>query len=103
MQNLSHKCGIHLCIVALDALTPASVCYFPQILGEILLENALKAAVIPDADAGDTYHTFSFHSTFLDIAICQQPAYLAKTFCGLPSLWRMSLSTGHLSSQHSSP
>lgn len=45
----------------------------------------------------------NFLEICLNTALCEQPSSLAMAFCGFPSLWRVSMTSRHLSSQQSSP
>ncbi len=96
-------CGGSWC---LDSSLSPFLVKFTQILESILLDNPHKAAVLSVGLHLCLPHFFlplNFLFTCLDTALCEQPASLAMNVCGLPSLWRVWLSSGQLSDQQSSP
>ncbi len=96
-RQLSPNSLTRLCVVALDALTPASVHSLwssPKFLNQfcltILISLQFSRLVV---------HLFLSHFflplncllTCFDTALCEQTASLAMNICGLPSLWRVSM------------
>ncbi len=101
-----------LCVVALDALTPASVHSLwssPKFLNRFCLTILIRlwfssVWIVPSFLLPHFFLPLNFLLTCLDTALCEQPASLAMNVCGLPSLWRVSwVSSGQLSDQQSSP
>ena len=99
---------IRLCVVAFDALTPALVhsLWIPKFLNWPLLHNPLKAVVIPVASA--PFSTNFFPSSQLSINMLAYSTLgtasvltFCATFCGLPSLWRVSMTSGQSGLQSS--
>ncbi len=86
-------CGGSWCLD--PSLSPFLV-KFTQILESILLDNPHKAAVLSVGCASFLPHfslPLNFLLTCLDTALCEQLASLAMNVCGLPSLWRVSMTT----------
>ncbi len=110
MRQLKPMSCIRLCIVVLEALTPAAVHSLwisPTFLNGFLFHNPLQGAVIPIACTLFSTTLFLPIASLLmclDTELCEQPASFAMTFCVLPSLCKVSMVVfGQLSSQQSSP
>ncbi len=86
-----------LCVVALDALTPASVHSLwssPKFLNRFCLTIFIRlrfSRLVVHLFLPHFFLPLNFLLTCLDTALCEQPAYLAMNVCGLPSLWRVSM------------
>ncbi len=86
-----------LCVVALDALTPASVHYLwssPKFLNRFCLTILIRlrfSRLVVHLFLPHFFLPLNFLLTCVDTALCEQPASLAMNVCGLPSLWRVSM------------
>ncbi len=86
-----------LCVVALDALTPASVHFLwssPKFLNQFYLTILIRlrfSRLVVHLFLPHIFLTLNFLLTCLDTALCEQTASLAMNVCGLPSLWRVSM------------
>ncbi len=100
-----------LCVVALDALTPASVHSLwssPKFLNWFCLTILIRLRfyrLVVHLFLPHFFLSLNFLLTCLDTALCEQPASWAMNVCGLPSpcegcQW---LSSGQQSDQQSSP
>ncbi len=87
----------HLCVVALDDLTPASVHSLwssPKFLNQFFLTILIRLRVsrlVVHLFLPHFFLPLNFLLTCLDTALCEQPASLVMNVCGLPSLWRVSM------------
>ncbi len=85
------------CVVALDALTPASVHSLwssPKFLNQFCLTILIRlrfSRLVVHLFLPHVFLPLNFLLTCLDTALCEQPASLAMNVCGLPSLWRVSM------------
>ncbi len=110
MRQLKPMSCIRLCVVVLEALTPAAVhslwisptflngfCF--TILSRVRLSLLLVHFFLPHL-----FLPFAPLLMCLETELCEQPASFAMTFCVLPSLCKVSMVVfGQLSSQQSSP
>ena len=97
IRHLKPISQICLCVVALDALTPASV----QSLwsSPTLLKGLLRTILSRLRSSLLLVHLFLPHFALplnfllmcFDTALCEHPTYFAITFWGFPSLWRVSM------------
>ncbi len=109
MRQLKPMSCICLCVVVLEALTPAAVhsCESPPHFEWVLFHNPLQGAVIPIACTLFLPHLFLPFAPLLmclETELCEQPASFAMTFVSCPPCARCQWSSfGQLSSQQSSP
>ncbi len=86
-----------LCVVALYALTPASVHSLwssPKFLNRFCLTILIRlrfSRLVVHLFLPHFFLPLNSLLTCLDTALCEQPASLAINVCGLPSLWRVSM------------
>ncbi len=86
-----------LCVVARDALTPASVQSLwssPKLFNTFYLTILIRlqfSQLVVHLFLPHFFRPLNFLLTCLDTALCEQPASLAMNICGLPSLWRVSM------------
>ncbi len=86
-----------VCVVALDALTPASVHSLwssPKFLNRFCLTILIRlrfSRLVVHLFLPHFFLPLNFLLTCLDTALCEQTASLAMDVCGLPSLWRVSI------------
>ncbi len=86
-----------LCVVALDALTPASVHSLwssPKFLNRFCLTILIRlrfSRLVVHLFLPHFFLPLNFLLTCLDTALCEQPASFAMNVCDLPSLWRVSI------------
>ncbi len=82
---------------AVDALTPASIHSLwssPTFLNRFCLTILIRlrfSRLVVHLFLPHFFLPLNFLLTCLDTALCEQPAFLAIHFCGLPSLWRVSM------------
>ncbi len=98
IQNLlSSEKRTRLCVVALDALTPASVHSLwssPKFLNRFCLTILIRlwfSRMVVHLFLSHFFFPLNFLLTCLDTALFEQPTYLAMNVCDLPSLWRVSM------------
>ncbi len=95
--QLKPNSSTRLCVVALDALTPASVHSLwssPKFLNRFYLTILIRlrfSQLVVHLFLPHFFLPLNFLLTFLDTALCEQTASLAMDVCGLPSLWRVSM------------
>ncbi len=86
-----------LCMVALDALTPASVHSLwspPKFLNRFCLTILIRlrfSRLVVRLFLPHFFLPLNFLLTCLDTALCEPPASLAMNVCGFSSLWRVSM------------
>ncbi len=96
-RQLSPNSLTHLCVVALDAFTPASLHSLwssPNFLNKFSLTVLIRLQfswLVEHLFLPHFFLPLNFLFTCLDTALCDQPTYLAMNVCGLPSLWRVSM------------
>ena len=92
IRHLKSMSRIRLCVVVLDAVTPASVC---SLWSSHTLLNGLFLMILYRLRSSLLLvHVFLPHNFLLmcfDTALWEHPAFFAITFWGFTSLWRVSV------------
>ncbi len=97
VRRLCSQIPWHVCVVALDTLTPDSVHSLwssPKFLNRFCLTILIRlrfSRLVVHRFLPHFFLPLNFLLACLDTALCEQPASLAMNVCGLLSLWRVSM------------